>query len=184
MEIWLIPIISLFLGILGGWGAVGFRLGKYAQRVDDFKERITTVEREMKNLSTKIVECITKIDERTSSYAGTLLERKSPITLSEEGSNLLKRSGADKFVLEHKDELVEKIKDKNPKSAYDVQELANKVVETLADDERIIDLKNFAFQERINISVIFMVMGIYLRDIALAVLGYKPEDVDQSDPHQ
>lgn len=179
---WVSALVSIILGGLAGWGASAIKIGRYAQMVDDLKKDVGKLEDKMEQMSIKVTQCETKIDERTKSYASTLTEAKSPIGLSEAGENLLKRSGSDAFVLNNQRELVEKIKDKNPKSAYDVQEFAKEVVESLADDLRFIPFKNFVFKEGIGLDPIFIVMSIYLRDIALSLLGYKPEDVDHSTP--
>ena len=85
----------------------------------------------MRDVSTELTKCSTKIDERTQSYASTLTKRESPVTLSQHGKSLLSRSGSDKFVLDNQVELVEGIKTKEPHSAYDVQVFSRQVVEEM-----------------------------------------------------
>ena len=180
---WIVSIISIILGALAGWGAAAIKIGKYIQTVDDLKTKVSALEKDIKEHSNKLTECSTKIDERTQSYASTLTKRKSPVSLNEKGEALLKESGSDKFILENKDEFVEKIKNKNPHSAYDIQEYADEVISTLKNHERIIPFKDYAYKEGLDLEQsIFIVMGLYLRDIALSLLGYKPEDIDKSDP--
>lgn len=156
------------------------KISKYIQIVDDLKKDVEKMNVEIKQMSKEITVCFTKIEERTQSLVTTLTKKKSPISLTETGQNILKRSGSDAFVLNNKDELVGKIKSGNPKSAYDVQENARKVVESFAQDERFIPFKDFVFKEGIELEAIFIVMSIYLRDVALPLLGYKPEDIDIS----
>lgn len=177
----LVAIVTIALGGLAGFLTAIFTLGRYSQKVDDLRERMVTVEAEIKVDSKKIVECCTLIDERTTSGAA-LTKRKSPISLNEKGEEILKNSASDKFVLENQTELVQKIKDKTPKTAYDVQVAAREVVESLQNEERFIPFKTFVYKEGFPLEHIFIVMGIYLRDIALPLLGFTPEQVDQTDP--
>ncbi|OGH93225.1 MAG: hypothetical protein A2563_01300 [Candidatus Magasanikbacteria bacterium RIFOXYD1_FULL_40_23] len=179
---WIIILISTALGGFAGWGAAAHKLGRYAQIADDLKAKVGEIEKEIKLLTTNITQCSTKIDERTLSAATALTKRKSPISLTDFGDALLKKSGSDKFVLENQSELVEKIKVTNPKSAYDVQEASKKVIKDMVDEDKFISLKDYAFKEGIELENIILVMSIFLRDVALPLLGYKPEDIDKDDP--
>lgn len=181
---WVLPVVSIVLGGVAGYGAAAVKIGRYAQMVDDLRDRLDKVEKDVKDISTELTKCSTKIDERTQSSPATLTKRKSPLSLSETGEMLLKASGSDKFVLENQADLVNRIKAKQPKSAYDVQEMAKEVVNSLENDERILPLKDYAYKEGIELESIFLVMSIFLRDIALPLLGYTPDDVDQSDPQR
>ncbi len=174
------PLVTFIVEIAVA-GAVGFgtgllALGKYKQKIDTLEEKVGTLEKEIKDVQKELTTCSTKIDERTQSYASTLTKRKSPLSLTEKGEELLKRSGADKFIIDHKDILIKEIGDKNPKSAYDVQVFAKEVVESMSNKEEFTSLKDFAFKEGIEIDAIFIVMSIYLRDLALASLGFNKEE--------
>ncbi len=108
----------------------------------------------------------------------------SPIKLTEKGQILLKESEADAFVVQHKAELIGKIREKNPKTAYDVQILARDVVESLQETDRFARFKDFVYQKGMPLEPIFIVMGILLRDLALKELNFKVEDIDQHDPNK
>lgn len=177
----ILTLVQLALGALAGFLAATFQLGKYKEKVDNLEKKVADLEQKVDGIQQRLVECATKLDERTQPYA-SLTKRKSPVSLTDEGESLLQRSGADKFVLENKDELIQKIKDKNPKSAYDVQTYARQVVESLQNDDRFTPFKDFVYKEGIDIEPIFIVMSIYLRDIALPLIGYTPEEIDTSDP--
>ncbi len=176
--------IPVLLGGLSGLGVAFFWFGQYKHKVDTLEKHVERLQEEYKELMKQVTEVSTKIDERTQNLASTLTKRKSPISLNEKGEGILSRSGSDKFVLENKDELVKKIKDKDPKSAYDVQVYAKEVVEGLQNEDRFTPFKDFVYKEGIEIDSIFIVMSIYLRDIALPLLGYTKEEVDKTDPHK
>src|SRR3989344_6840743 len=175
-----------FAGVLIS-GLVAFitasiRIGIYKNKVDTLVSEVSDLKREVKDLSAELIKCSTKIDERTRSYSSTLTKRESPISLSENGKTLLSKSGADRFVLENQEDLVNKIREKNPHSAYDVQSYARAVVEEIQNEPRFKPFKDFAFKEGVNLEPIFIVMSLFLRDIALPLLGYKLEEVDHGDP--
>lgn len=175
-------IVSVFVSFVTGILTVIFALGKYKEKVDHLEENTRVMGADIKHLLKELVACSTKLEERTKSYSSTLVKSESPLSLSSEGSNLLKRSGADAFVLKNQAELVDKIKQRKPQTAYDVQTIAREVVENLKDDERFVGFKNFVYQEGLDLDVIFIVMGIYLRDIALPLLNFKHEDIDLTAP--
>lgn len=169
---WILPLVGAVAGALAGWGTAALKIGRYAEKVDqlekcNLQQRLSTLEGSVNT---------------SRDYTKTLTRSKSPIGLTEKGDDLLKRSSADAFVLQHKNELVKKIKDQKPPTAYDVQEMARQIVESLKDDVRFKPFKDFVYTEGIDLEPIFIVMSIYLRDIALAELGFKPEDIDKSDP--
>lgn len=174
--------ISVVLSAVVGFFSATYKLGKYIQVVKDLKERMKNNEGEMKEQNKLLIECSTKIEERTSNLAASYMTRKSPISLNDKGEELLKRSKADKFVLVNESELVGKIKASDPKTAYDVQEIAKKVVKSLENDGRFNSFKDFAYKEGLDLEPIFTVMSIYLRDIALPLLGFDYTQIDQTDP--
>lgn len=175
-------VISIVLSAAAGFFSAVYKSGKYIQIIEDLKERVDKIEEEMKNQNKLLIECSVKIEERTNSASSTYTKRKSPVSLNDKGEELLKKSGADKFVLQNKQELIQKIKEQNPKTAFDVQEISKKVVESLANDERFNTFKDFVYKEGINLEPIFTVMSIYLRDIALPSLGFDYTQIDKTDP--
>ncbi len=177
-----ILLVDIVIGGFAGFLAATFKMGEYTQKINYLENRVAELEKDHKTFSKDLTECSTKIDERTSAGSSSLTKRKSPISLNEKGEDILKRSGSDKFVLENQKELVQKIKEKNPTTAYDVQEYARTVVESLQNEQRFIPFKDFVYKEGFPLSHIFTVMSLYLRDIAIPLLGFTLEQVDQTDP--
>lgn len=178
----IISICGVLVSALVAFITSNIRIGEYKNKVDTLCNDIIDLKKESRENSGKLVECSTKIDERTRSYASTLTKRESPVSLTPVGKDLLSQSGSDKFVLDNQSDLVEKIKAKSPKSAFDVQVFSRQVVEEIQNEERFKPLKDFAYNEGYDLEPIFIVMGLYLRDIALPLLNYKLEEVDKYDP--
>jgi predicted RNase H-like nuclease (RuvC/YqgF family) len=177
-----VAVINLVIGFIAGFVGVAIAIGEYKNRVKSLEDKIEKLDKEVKQNSTDLTEYKTKLEERTASYSSRLTKRKSPVSLTEIGEDLLKRSGSDKFVTDNKNELIEKIKYLKPQTAYDVQIDAKSVVEALRDEERFKTFKDYAFKEGIELEDIFIVMSIFLRDLALPELGFNPEDIDKHDP--
>lgn len=183
MEQELVNTISqILVSMIVGYGTAIFTIGKYTQKIDYLYKDGEDLKTDIKDLIKRITICETKIEERTQNLAATLTKRKSPISLSEKGEEMLIKSGANKFVLDNLQELVKKIKEKDPKSAYDVQEISKDVIKSMTADDKFIPLKDYVYKEGIELDAIIIVMSIFLRDQALPLLNYKPEDVDKSDP--
>jgi hypothetical protein len=170
--------IALVIALLGVWAG----LARYQQKVDDAKADIKKLQDDVHKMQMKLTEVSTKLEERTSSSESRVLKRKSPLSLNDYGEKILKASGGDAFVINHLDDLVEKIKKKAPKSAYDVQTYARDVIREVSNEERFVPIKDYAFKEGLDIDLFILVMGVFLRDLALPKLGCKPEDIDASDP--
>lgn len=181
---WAEIVVPLLAGALSGFLAAVWKQGRYSHAVEMLEKKVDKMEEDLQIATHKLTECETKINERTTSYASTLTQRKSPISLTQKGQEILMNSGAKKFVLENLQELVGKIKEKNPHTAYDVQVASRQVVESLQNDTRFVPFKNYVYKEGLDLDPIFIVMSLCLRDSALPLLGFKYEQIDQSDPKQ
>jgi len=170
--------VTLLIMLFGGWALVA----KYQQKIDDAKEDIKELKKDVHGVQMKLTEVSTKLEERTGNSEAKVLTRNSPLALNDYGEKILKDSGGDSFVITNLDDLVSKVKAMNPKSAYDVQENSREVVRSISNEQRFIPIKDYAYKEGIDLNLLIVVMGVYLRDLALPKLGFKPEDIDASDP--
>lgn len=180
-DIW-ITLAGIVISGLISFFIASSKIGEYKNKVNTVCTEISELKREVKELTTKLVECSVKIEERTRSYASTLTKSESPLSLTPQGQILLSQSGSDKFVLDNQADLIKKIEEKNPHSAYDIQVYAKQVIEETQNEVGFKPLKDFAFNKGIDLEPIILVMSIFLRDIALPSLGHKKEDVDKTAP--
>lgn len=152
-----------------------FSLGKY-------KEKVDRNDRNYDNLHQHFLEVITKLatiegglerDRAKNPY----IKSKSPLSLTETGKALLLDSKGKDFIDSKKEGFLKKIKLKNPKTAYDVQELSKKIIEGSIELDEFNEIKEFAFRKGLNLEIIISVLAIYLRDFLLLKLGFKVEDI-------
>lgn len=161
-------ILNLILSGIVASLTMTFRLGQYKEKVDqlekcDFQRRLSTLEGQYS--------------------VGNITQRNSPISLNERGTKLLNESTANEFVDKNLQELVEKIRIAGAANAYDIQETAKTVVQSYRNDIRFLPLKNFAFEQGIDLNIIEVATAIYLRDKTLPQFGFTPDDVDGTTPH-
>ena len=71
---------------------------------------------------------------------------KSPLTLNEKGKDILNKSGVKELVDRRLIQLIESIREKNPKNAYQVQEFAKEVMFNIKSNPEILpNLQKGAF---------------------------------------
>ena len=170
-------VVSLITGGVTAFVVVSYKMGTYVNKVDNLVTKEKETCSEIKEIRDKVIACETSLKER-----GPLTMRKSPISLTERGKQLLNESGAKKFVDLNFDLLFKKVEEHAPKTAYDIQEYSGKVLSELKNDDIIIPLKEYAFKEGLEITDLITVAGIYLRDKILEKNGIDSNEIDKDDP--
>lgn len=182
IGIWQI-IVPTALSVLLGLGSAWAVLSKYQQKVDGLIKDSDRHETKIDDLKDRVSKLEGGLD-RDRAHGSPYTQAQSPVSLTDRGKALLLDSGGNKYLEDNSDALIGEIKAQKPKTAYDVQETAKKVIATHSNDDSFIPLKNYLFKEGINLEDLISVVGIALRDMALPVLGFKPEQIDESDPHK
>lgn len=151
-------------------------VGKYREKVDRLDKENDKLNQQFLNISSKLskIEGILEISRMVSPY----VQSKSPLGLTEKGKALLIDSKGKDYIDLRKNEFLKEIKSKNPKTAYDVQEMSKLVIKSRTKCDEFNSLKDFAFRKGLSIDVILDVLGIYLRDIVLKELGFKDSDIE------
>ena len=58
------------------------------------------------------------------------------------------------------------------------------VLRMISKEDRFIPLKDYLFKEGLDLDELILIIGIYLRDLALPRLGFKLEEIDKTDPNK
>lgn len=172
-----VPIFISLIGAIASYKVQVNRIDMLFSTLKEAKDEIKELKAELQTVRERAVKCETILKEREA-----LAKRKSPLSLTERGTNLLKNSKGDRFIDENLEELKKLIDDEAPPTAYDVQELSQKTIASFKDDPRFIPLKDYLYKEGEDINDLVFVMGIYLRDKVLMANGMKIEDIDKHDP--
>lgn len=167
-------ILSIASGLLIFWG------------------KFSSAETEIKNLKDKVGELEKRLNETCEKLAkeegrserdrahDDLTQRESPISLSDKGKALLLDSGGQTYIETNRENLIQAIRDRNPQSAYDVQEFAKQVIREKSSEPNFIPIKNYLYTQGLDLDRAVTVLGIQLRDVALPALGFNPEDIDNT----
>ena len=162
-------IASILTSAITAFAVVAFKMGRYSEKIDqlekcDLQRRVSTLE--------------------GSLTPASITQRKSPVTLNDRGIKLLNDSNAKKFVDDNLNELMQKIRDFNVSTAYDVQEKSKQVIESYRNDNKFAPLKDYAFKQGVELELIELAASFYLRDQALPKFSFTQEDVDKTEPHK
>lgn len=165
-----------FLGIMGSLICIAWYS---SARFTKSETILSTID----NRLTKSETLLDTIDKRLTNVEGRssgAFQSHSPISLTEKGNNLLDGSGLREYIDKNKESLSLKCKsNKNLTNAYDVQEAAFDCLDNMFFDEEFESkIKEFAFQQGVDMSVMRRVGGIYFRGILLEQLGMKEKDLD------
>jgi cell division protein FtsB len=177
-------VLSALAGIAGAWAT----LAKYREKVDSLEKSLDLHQDAENKHYEKLNEDISKLRERVSAlesgvardreYNSDNIRNKSPLSLTEKGLALLEDSGAKVYLEQNEEKLIEEIKEREPRSAYDVQELSKYIVEKNINTAEFIPLKNYAFAHGVNIIDIAQVISIPLRDKALEALNFDASSLE------
>ncbi|HEY4963862.1 MAG TPA: hypothetical protein VIH90_04165 [Candidatus Saccharimonadales bacterium] len=163
--------ISLVVSILGVWGL----LSKYREKVDQL-EKIDAQKR-LSSLEGRFEALQSQVNSLQQNSPSNFVKTESPMSLTDNGKQLLEDSGIKKFIDDNFDSLLAELQNTlspkgNDYSAYDVHTIALDTVISHADDKDFLPVKDYAFKEGSNLENIQLVGGIYLRDKCLESLGF------------
>ena len=135
---------------------------------DTVKKEIAPLQRTNLCVVGAITEIQTIIQQK---YKGLLLNHKlvessgSPLNPTEYGASLIKESGLEKILDDNKELLCTKLKASLPQdyTEYDVQEHARNLLVSLQDDPIMKPVKNWIYNNPIDIEIILRVGGLWLR---------------------
>lgn len=187
-----IALYSLGITVLGGIILLIFRSGKVVQNIEHIDKDLTKLESDVKDIDNDMHEVklqvgkISFIEQRLDSLWKSFFSvSKSPMQLNDRGLKILEDSGI-KIIVEDKfTEIVQKVKNRNPKNAYEIQEFTQQIVEEYKSDLTLKNsLENGAFKSGADVSTVLLVGGIYIRDRVLKELGFNIDDIDKDAPKE
>lgn len=150
----LLGIITILLGVAGYF-------------VKKIMDDTRALKQEMKPIAPAIVEIQSKFTQAGHQLLFPLtVAPGSPLHVTEYGDKLLRDSGFYDLLQRNRKQLVQLVKDRNPKSNYDIQQDSTEVVKDLlsSDDEMALSLKEYVYNNGLDVSVVISPAGIALRD--------------------
>ncbi|MDR1245008.1 MAG: hypothetical protein LBJ98_03415 [Endomicrobium sp.] len=160
-----------------------FLIGKWKER-QDYQEKETAklgnkieqVRVELGEIKVNAKETATKVDLIYKSLIiNPLMQKNSPVTLSEKGEIERKEIKADEIFEKYKNKLINKIDKEKEKNAYDIEIEAFRVIDVvlpkLLNETELNAIKNEAFKLGLPFSDFLIIFKILLRDFLLNKKG-------------
>jgi hypothetical protein len=176
-----INTIVIIVGLPTILGAAVFIGGKL-QIIEDVKVDMRDIKKEFVDMKIDMGKRFAAIEKRLAvveSRVGDLWVNRaapshSPRVLNGYGNDVLDKSGIKQIIDAKKDELLAAVKAKHVKNPYDAEQVVLAVVRELPRRyPSIIDeLKVGAFQSGASLDLVFLVGGLYLRDLIFPDLGF------------
>lgn len=139
---------------------------------------VTKIEPSLQDVRERFV----KVEERVETlWKDRYAPATSPRELNERGNTILESSGIKEIVDSMKSNLLTKVRGQNPDSAYDAERLTLATVANLpkTNPDLLPKLKDGAFRTGVDIDVVLLVGGIYLRNLIFTDLGFSLTDIDK-----
>ncbi len=147
--------------------AITALLGGIAYFVKQILDRTTALESSFKPVTPALVEIQGKFKDAGHTILFPLtVTPGSPLKLTEYGKKLVHESGFDKLLQNCRDELVKRVKARKPKTNYDIQEESTALIAELleGDDDMLKPIKDYAFNNGLDVKIIVPPAGLLLRD--------------------
>ena len=167
-----IGIVSFLVTIGIAWGSLRTLVKHIGKTLDD----------EIKTDLKDVRERFSIVEDRVDTiWKDRLAPAHSPPQLNERGKNILETSGIKEIIDDKKTLLFQKIKTMGIKNPYDAESAILQIVKELPSHfpEIELGLKNGAFKAGANLDDVFLVAGVYLRNLIFNELGFSLEDLDK-----
>ena len=177
IAVWLVGVF--FTALITG--LIGLLFWFMRDKFNSLEKTDNRIEKSVKKFNRWAVSIDGRVN-RIEGYLGTApFTSQSPLRLTEIGKEILKQSGIGEMANQFKDQLLQKIREENPETAYDVQEITREVFRDFDfGSDNVRNLKEYAFQNgKWQLFDILDVGSIYFyRNIALKEFGLNIEDLD------
>ena len=168
-------------GVSDQWNTMKSDVGKLKTTVESdvgkMKEDIHALQTDVGELQTdvgvikkdirNIKDSINKIIRKFLPKEEFLIERDSPLRITDAGKNIATKIDADKLLTKHWEYLKDKVDATNPRNAYDIEiasvEVARDMDVVLSDEDKYI-IKEEAYSRGIPHEEILSIIGVMLRD--------------------
>lgn len=155
---------STFLVLLLGY-LVFF--GRKFEKIDKLEKEQEKQEKKIDEFSTDIATLKEFKSNTEKRLDNEIYKTKSPLSLTDFGKKLIEDSGFNNIFEQEKDNLVAMLEKKNPKTQYDVQEMARLLMSELTNYVPFTSIKTYAFTNGKDYAQILRAGAIPLRDYYL-----------------
>jgi hypothetical protein len=183
-----------FFGIMGALLVIAWHSGSKFSKIETstnwIKEKINNLENRFGILESQFHDLKNQfgnLKENVNSYTEEIkldlnkdaFDSHSPISLTDKGQKLLADSGMKKYIDNNRDVFLANCEDKTTTNSYEIQEHIFSLFSKYTFPPEIDDmLKEYAFNQGVDMSVIRRIGAIYFRDICLKHFQKDPAEID------
>jgi hypothetical protein len=161
--------VSLITGALGGFFTAWIKIDRCSQSIIALKEEKEKTIVKLDALRTD-VDTLKEFKVSAQKFIDKQLYKEgSPLELTDLGKELVRESGFVSIFEQVKTDLVSRLLAKNPRTQYDVQEMARELMDSLTDYAAFAPIKTYAFSNGKDLSQILRAGAIMLRDYYLSL---------------
>jgi hypothetical protein len=165
----LIPVLSLILGLLGGFLGFWAKNARYQQKVERLEIEQEKTHAMMNEFRIDIATLKEFKVQAQKFIDKSIYKASSSLSLTELGQELVEKSGFLQIFEKEKDNLVILLAKKNPSTKYDTQEMARELMDNLKEYPAFTPIKSYAYTNGKDLGQILRAGAILLRDYYLSV---------------
>lgn len=166
---YIIPALSLILGLVGGFLGFWATNARYQQKVDRLEAEQDKTHAMMNEFRTDIATLKEFKVQAQKFIDKSIYKSSSPLSLTELGVKLVENSGFVAIFDKEKSNLAKMLNEKNPTTKYDVQEKARELMDSLQNYPAFEPLKSYAYNNGQDFGQILRAGAILLRDYYLSI---------------
>lgn len=166
---YIMPALSLALGLTGGFLGFWATNAKYQQRVDRLEIDLEKTHININEFRTDIATLKEFKVQAQKFIDKTIYKSSSPLSLTKLGLQLVENSGFVEIFAKEKDNLAKMLSDMKPTTKYDVQENARELMDSLQNYPPFEPLKSYAYNNGQDFGQILRAGAILLRDYYLSI---------------
>ena len=164
--------VGLYISIVAGviaFAIVFMKIGSYREKVLNSEKRLDKIDGKIEPLMNEIKNLLSLVvKSRRNKVKREISESNSPLVLSGQGKELLKRSGFDEIFEQEKDKLVKLLEERKPNKKYQVQEGAEFILINVINNPELQKLQIHVYNNpEDSIELILYAGAIKLRDYYL-----------------
>jgi len=163
---WITLLSSLGVSLLGAVATSFLTLGKYKEKVDQLEGRDKENRKDIKELTKSVA----VLDERVQNIQKSIdnlaksAQSHSPVQLTDKGWKMVKESGAYEIFEKNKDKYLAELESQEPRSQYDVQDKAYRIMSNKFNAKEFESIQPWAFNNGKTVDEIVRILGYPLRD--------------------
>ncbi|NQU87434.1 MAG: hypothetical protein HQ541_16900 [Mariniphaga sp.] len=168
-------IITGVLALMGTLASLIYKQGNIDGKIIAVSDKVDVVDYKVEKLSDKFDNFLMR----------PWAEGQSPVKLTKLGVDIYAKEQIKKFVAEKFDEILSRLNDAKPISAYGAQEQLFDIVNSYKNDKEYkVILENEAFKAGQHIDILLKVIAIGMRDEVFNQLHFNVDHIDETNPNQ